>query len=121
MKNAKVIILWSRNPAITSVHLYKKLIKMKKLGVKIITIDFRNNETSVISDLHINVKGGSDGALALALCKIAFEKNIVDYDFSMNYIIGFEKFKEYLDSINLEIYYMIVESISILYWNFLII
>ncbi len=102
MKNAKVIILWSRNPAITSVHLYKKLIKMKKLGVKIITIDFRNNETSVISDLHINVKGGSDGALALALCKIAFEKNIVDYDFSMNYIIGFEKFKEYLDSINLD-------------------
>lgn len=70
-ENGKVIILWSRNPAITSVHLYKKLIEMKKLGVKIITIDFRKNETSIISDLHINVKGGSDGALALALCKMA--------------------------------------------------
>ena len=102
MKNAKVIILWSRNPAITSVHLYKKLIEMKKLGVKIITIDFRTNETSVISDLHINVKGGSDGALALALCKMAFEHNLVDYNFSKNNIVGFETFKEYLDTITLD-------------------
>lgn len=101
MKNAKVIILWSRNPAITSVHLYKKLIEMKKLGVKIITIDFRKNETSIISDLHINVKGGSDGALALALCKMAFENNLVDYNFSKNNIIGFDKFELYLKTISL--------------------
>lgn len=102
MKNAKVIILWSRNPAVTSIHLYKKLIEMKKLGIKIITIDFRNNETSVISDLHINVKGGSDGALALALCKMTFENKLIDYSFSKNYIIGFEKFEEYLKSITLD-------------------
>lgn len=102
MKNAKVIILWSRNPAVTSIHLYKKLIEMKKLGIKIITIDFRNNETSMISDLHINVKGGSDGALALALCKMTFENKLIDYSFSKNYIIGFEKFEEYLKSITLD-------------------
>ena len=101
MKNSKVIILWSRNPAITSVHLYKKLLEMKKLGVKIITIDFRENETSSISDLHINVKGGSDGALALALCKIAFEKNLVDRMFSQNNIIGFHRFEEYIKTLNL--------------------
>ena len=102
MKNAKVIILWSRNPAITSVHLYKKLIEMKKLGIKIITIDFRENETSNISDFHINVKGGSDGALALALCKLVFEKNIVDSVFSQNYIIGLNEFEEYIKTIDLD-------------------
>lgn len=101
MKNAKVIILWSRNPAITSVHLYKKLIQMKKLGIKIVTIDFRKNETSAISDFHISLKGGSDGALALALCKMVFEKNFIDDVFSQNNIIGFNDFKEYVSSLNL--------------------
>ena len=101
MKNARVIILWSRNPAVTSIHLYKKLIELKKLGIKIVTIDFRDNETSVISDLHINVKGGSDGALALALSKLVFEKDLIDYNFSKNNIIGFDKFEHYLNSISL--------------------
>ncbi|MGL5053447.1 MAG: molybdopterin-dependent oxidoreductase [Cetobacterium sp.] len=102
MINAKVIILWSRNPAVTSIHLYKKLIEMKKLGIKIVTIDFRNNETSKISDLHINLKAGSDGSLALALSKLAFEKGIVDLEFSKNNILGFEQFKNYLSSIELK-------------------
>lgn len=99
MVNSKVIILWSRNPAVTSIHLYKKLIEMKKLGIKIVTIDFRNNETSKISDLHINLKAGSDGSLALLLSKLSFEKEIVDLNFSKNNILGFEKFKDYLSTI----------------------
>ncbi|MGL5356065.1 MAG: molybdopterin-dependent oxidoreductase [Cetobacterium sp.] len=99
MVNAKVIILWSRNPAVTSIHLYKQLVEMKKLGIKIVTIDFRNNETSKISDLHINIKAGTDGSLALLLSKLAFEKEIVDLNFSKNNILGFEKFKNYLHTI----------------------
>ncbi|MGL4653971.1 molybdopterin-dependent oxidoreductase [Cetobacterium sp.] len=101
MKNAKVIILWSRNPAVTSVHLYKKLIDMKKLGIKIVTIDFRKNETSTISDLHISLRAGSDGALALALSKLALERNLINTDFSDKYIIGFEKFSRYLSNLQM--------------------
>lgn len=101
MKNAKVIILWSRNPAVTSVHLYKKLIDMKKLGIKIVTIDFRKNETSTISDLHISLRAGSDGALALALSKLALERNLINTDFSDKYIIGLEKFSRYLSNLQM--------------------
>ncbi|MGL5639761.1 MAG: molybdopterin-dependent oxidoreductase [Cetobacterium sp.] len=101
MKNAKVIILWSRNPAVTSVHLYKKLIDMKKLGIKIVTIDFRKNETSTISDLHISLRAGSDGALALALSKLALERNFINTDFSDKYIIGLEKFSRYLSNLQM--------------------
>ncbi|MGL4988736.1 MAG: molybdopterin-dependent oxidoreductase, partial [Cetobacterium sp.] len=102
MKNANVIILWSRNPASTSIHLYKKLIELKKLGIKIVTIDFRNNETSLISDLHINVKAGTDGALALAISKLAVEKDLIDYDFCDRYIVGFDIYKKELMEMNLD-------------------
>ncbi|WP_047394748.1 molybdopterin-dependent oxidoreductase [Cetobacterium sp. ZOR0034] len=101
MKNANVIILWSRNPAVTSVHLYKKLVEMKKLGIKIVTIDFRKNETSTISDLHINLRAGGDGALALALSRLALEKNTVDRNFIDENIYGFEKFSKYLSTLNM--------------------
>ena len=101
MTNAKVIILWSRNPAVTSIHLYKKLIEMKKLGIKIVTIDFRKNETSSISDLHISLKAGSDGALALALSKLAIEKNLINLNFIDKNVFGFEKFSEYLSTLDM--------------------
>ena len=102
LKNAKTIILWSRNPAVTSIHLYKKIIKAKKNGTKIITIDFRKNETSLISDLHISLKAGSDGALALALSKILLERKINDIIFCNNNIIGLKCFEDYLKTLDLQ-------------------
>ena len=102
MVNSDVIILWSRNPASTSIHLYKKILDMKKLGKKIITIDFRNNETSKASDLHLNVNGGTDGALALALCKYFYSNSLIDYNFSNNMIIGLKEFISHIDSLDLD-------------------
>lgn len=103
LKNAKVIILWSRNPAITSIHLYKKILKAKKNGAKIITVDFRKNESSLISDLHINLEAGSDGTFALALCKLIFERKLQDIIFCNNNIIGLNEFKEYLATLDFTI------------------
>lgn len=103
LKNAKVIILWSRNPAVTSIHLYKQIIKAKKNGTKIITVDFRKNESSSISDLHINLEAGSDGTFALALCKLIFEKKLQDFIFCNLNIIGLKEFEEYLSTLDYSI------------------
>ncbi|MBC2851880.1 molybdopterin-dependent oxidoreductase [Cetobacterium sp. 8H] len=103
LKNVKVIILWSRNPAITSIHLYKKILKAKKNGAKIITVDFRKNESSLISDLHINLEAGSDGTFALALCKLIFERKLQDIIFCNDNIIGLNEFKEYLSTLDFTI------------------
>lgn len=101
MKNSKRIILWGKNPANTTIHTMKAVLDAKRNGSKIIVIDPIYTETAKSADLYIRTKPGTDGALALAMMKIIIEKNLIDYNFIKNYVHGFDEFKEYVQSQNL--------------------
>ena len=81
LKNAKTIIFWGRNPYNTSIHLFKKTLDAKKSGSFVVTIDPRKNESSNISNLHIDLSPSTDGALAMAITKFIIDENLLDYDF----------------------------------------
>jgi len=94
LENSKLIVLWGMNPAYTNIHLMYYLNKAVDKGAKLITIDIRENESGMKSDLYLNPRPGTDGCLALGVANQLIENNIIDADFISHHTYGFDKFKE---------------------------
>ncbi len=94
LENSKLIILWGTNPAYTNIHLMYYLDKAVDKGSKLITIDIRENESGMKSNLYLNPRAGTDGCLALGIANQLIEDNIIDINFIDNHTFGFAEFKE---------------------------
>lgn len=102
LTKADVIILWGCNPAWTSIHSVRFLYEAKSRGAKIITIDPIYTATAKKSDIFVQIYPGTDGALALALAKVIYEKNGVDWEFIKKYTFGFPYFLHYIQSLDMK-------------------
>ncbi len=97
LDNAKRIIVWGANPATDSPPIYmKKIVDAKKKGTKVIVIDPIKTYTARIADQWIGIRPGTDGALALGIANLMFEKGLYDTDFADDWIHGLSEFREYV-------------------------
>ena len=101
MLNSKNIFVWGKNPAFTTIHTMQMIRKAKANGSKIIVIDPIYTKTAEISDLYIRVKPGGDLALALAIGKVIIEKNLYDKEYIDSYVLDFDDYKRYVESLDL--------------------
>jgi len=99
---AKTILLWSRNPVYTNMHLVGFVNQARKNGARVILIDPLKSASAGIAGSHIPVKPGSDGALALGLCKIILENGWEDADFINRHVVGYKAFRDYLTDLPLD-------------------
>jgi anaerobic selenocysteine-containing dehydrogenase len=99
---ADTIILWGSNPVWTSMHSVPYLYEAKRRGATIITIDPVYTATAKKSDIYVQINPSTDGAMALALAKIIYEKNGLDEEFINKYTIGFDVFLKYLKSLEMD-------------------
>lgn len=90
---SKLVIIWGRNPASTSVHLLPYIRKAREKGARVVLIDPVRTATADICDRHIRVNPGSDGALALAMAGVLINRNLVDREFIARYCSGYERFQ----------------------------
>ena len=67
LAEADTIILYGKNAASTSPHLYSYLKKLKKSGIEIILIDPVITPTTTLADHYIRIQPACDGLLACAL------------------------------------------------------
>jgi anaerobic selenocysteine-containing dehydrogenase len=94
LENSKLIILWGSNPTYTNIHLMHYINKAVGKGVKLITIDIRENESGAKSNLYLNLRPGTDGCLALGIANQLIENKLIDHNFISQHTFGFTKFKE---------------------------
>ena len=66
--------------------------KARQNGAKVV-VDPRKTKTALEADLHIKLKPGTDGALALGIINLIIENNWYDKEFVDEYTIGFNKLK----------------------------
>lgn len=102
MINSKTIFVWGKNPAFTTIHTMQSIKKAKSNGSKIVVIDPIYTKTAEIADKYVRIKPNGDGALALAMGKIIIDKKLYDINYIKNYVNGFEKYKDYIESLSLE-------------------
>jgi anaerobic selenocysteine-containing dehydrogenase len=102
IENAKLIVLWGKNPAETNIHQMIPIERAQANGAKLVVIDPRRTQSSEMADLLIQPKPGTDGLLALTIAKILIEQNLIDAEFIKNHVLGFDLFKASLNAIGIQ-------------------
>ncbi len=92
----KCIVIWACNPLWTNPDEYKgeNFWRAYKKGAKLICIDPRKGFIANKADLWLQIRPGTDAALALGFHYVIIEEELYDKEFVENYIHGWEPFKE---------------------------
>jgi anaerobic selenocysteine-containing dehydrogenase len=96
MTNTNCLLVWSSNPFHSNPGNARAILKGKERGMKLIVVDPRETPTTRFADIHLAVRPGTDGALALAMAHVIINEKLYDQEFVNNYAYGFEEYKEYV-------------------------
>src|SRR5437660_839334 len=84
-----LIISWGADLIATNVHFWAKAEAAQKRGVKIVVIDPRKSRTARLADWHLQIRIGTDAALALGIMHILVRDGLVDRDYIAAKTVGF--------------------------------
>ena len=88
LAHSKTFLLWGHNPSSTSLILAEDIIQARKRGMKTVVIDPRRIGIGANADMLLQVRPGTDGALALALIHCLIEESWYDVDFVRRWTNG---------------------------------
>lgn len=94
----KSIIIWGANPSETNEHGVggKKIIDSIENGAKLIVIDPFETLIAKKADLWLQIKPGTDCALALAFINVIINENLYDESFIKKWTVGFDQLKSHI-------------------------
>lgn len=92
LAQAKTILLWGKDPALTHPHLIPFLLEAKEKGARLICINPTRVKSAEFADEYLQVRPGTDGALALGLAHVLLSERWLDLPFIRQYVHGFEDF-----------------------------
>ncbi len=82
MSKSDVVVIWGTNAVATQVNLMTHAVRARKeRGAKIVAIDIYQTETMRQADLALQLRPGTDGALACAVMHILFRDGLADRDY----------------------------------------
>ena len=81
LRNAKTIICWGANPPVSQKNSMHFIMDAIEKGAKYIVIDPVSNFNSSLAHIHVPIRAGSDGALALAMMNIVIREGWQDLAF----------------------------------------
>ena len=92
LENARLIVMWGKNPAETNIHQLPQVDRAQSAGATLVVIDPRRTETAERADVLAQLRPGTDGALALGIGHILVRDACVDRDFISRNVLGFEDY-----------------------------
>ncbi len=92
--DARLVVVWGANPAVSGTHLLPLLAKVQKAGGKLVVIDPRVTGTASRADLHLAIQPGTDVVLAYALANELARTGHIDTEFVDTHTTGSEEFFE---------------------------
>ena len=90
-RNSKCIVLWGYNPMNSSPYQMMDINKAISNGAKLIVVDPQKTKTAKRADVHLQLRPGTDGALALGFIHVIIGEDLYDKDFVEKWTIGFDK------------------------------
>ncbi|HTM08403.1 MAG TPA: molybdopterin-dependent oxidoreductase [Verrucomicrobiae bacterium] len=88
LERSGAFLLWGHNPSSTSIVLAHDIVAARGRGMKLVAVDPRRIGLAGGADVHLQVRPGSDGALALALIHAVLEEGWYDADFLRRWTNG---------------------------------
>lgn len=93
--NSECIILWGHNPDASEPPLASRIYQALDRGLKLIVIDPKRIPLAK-RGIHIQLRPGSDCALALAMMNVIIGEDLYDKEFVGKYTTGFDKLIEHV-------------------------
>ena len=94
--NARLIVLWGKNPAETNIHQTALIETALDRGARLIVVDPRRTLSAESAELLVQVVPGTDGALALGIARRLVERGFVDQAFVRAHVLGFDEYRAML-------------------------
>lgn len=91
---SKLILIWGSNSIASNLHFWKLAQLAKRNGAKLVCIDPRKTETADKCHEHVQLKPGTDAALALALMHELVVNDWLDHDYIAQHTQGWDGLRE---------------------------
>lgn len=95
VKNAQCILNWSTNPPHSSHPQTGNLLKALDRGAKLIDVGPLKTLFSQRADIHLQIRPGTSGALALGMANVIIEEGLYDREFVEKWTLGFDEYRAY--------------------------
>ena len=88
-------ILWAANPFYSKYVQVKGLYEAKARGMKIIVVDPRKTPSATkLADLYLQIRPGTDAALALGMAKVILDNGWIDQDYVNRHVHGLKEYAQ---------------------------
>jgi anaerobic selenocysteine-containing dehydrogenase len=99
--NATALMIWGANPSHSAPHMHRDWVRSSK--ARVIAIDPIAHETARQADLHLQLRPGTDAALAFGLLHVIKKAGRFDQSFIDRHVLGFERLQSDIDEATAEI------------------
>lgn len=80
-EESRCLLIWGNNPHATCTNSIPPIERALRKGAKLIVVDPRKTRIAAVADVWLQVKPGTDGALALGMIREMIEDKLYDHDF----------------------------------------
>ena len=87
-KDSACIVVWGANPSHSAPHAHKHWLR--ESPARVVVIDPVRHDTAREADLHLQLRPGSDAALAFGMCHIARRDGLLDLDAIRDRVLGYD-------------------------------
>ncbi|HEY3282234.1 MAG TPA: molybdopterin oxidoreductase family protein [Armatimonadota bacterium] len=88
-----LILIWGMNAAVTNLHFMPFVRQAQKRGARLWVVDVYRNATARMADEFVQVRPGTDAALALGVMRVLFEEGLADEAWALAHTVGFPELK----------------------------
>ena len=96
ISNSRCLVVWSGNPFYSNTAIVRGILKAREKGLKIIDVGPLVTPLTAHADIHLRIRPGTSGALALGMAHVMIEEGLIDREFIQNYALGFEEYASYV-------------------------
>jgi anaerobic selenocysteine-containing dehydrogenase len=93
---SKCLLCWSGNPFYSNTTMVRGILDAREKGLKIIDVGPLITPLTAHADVHLRIRPGTSGALALGMANVIIEEGLYDREFVENYTLGFEEYRDYV-------------------------
>lgn len=93
-QNTKCILIWGANPEVAHPPIGQKILAASRAGAKLIVVDPRKTKLASRADVWLQVRPGTDDALALGMLNVIINEELYEHEFVERWCVGFEKLRQ---------------------------
>ncbi|MEZ5101319.1 MAG: molybdopterin-dependent oxidoreductase [Thermoleophilia bacterium] len=86
--HARLVLLWGGNVMHSNVHQWRFVLQAREAGAHVVAIDPLRTDTAERSDEHVQLRPGTDAALALGLMRAVVDAGAADRDWLERHTVG---------------------------------